>query len=251
MPRSRRFRKSDSKPEWGKNNPQTKTKNHKLMIIIGIIAVAAVVLAAFFVVSQNNSSPIQPQPTASPSPEPTLPPAYGSNDTKVVFMVQGVTGAGLSFSGNITIELRQDRPQTTAAFLKLVRQGFYDSSTFHRVFANFVLQGGRNSTAPQPPTIPDEATLSQNNNSRGTIAMANTGQINSARNEFFINLVNNSNSGTKFDYLYTVFGKVISGMEVVDTIAATPVRANPEMPGNEMSMPLNATVIVKAIVLPN
>jgi cyclophilin family peptidyl-prolyl cis-trans isomerase len=120
-------------------------------------------------------------------------------------MVQGVTGVGLSFSGNITIELRQDRPQTTATFLKLVRQGFYDGSTFHRVAANFMIQGGRNSTAPQPSTIPDEASLSQNKNVLGTVAIANTRQINFARNEFFINIVDNSYRSTEFNYAYTVF----------------------------------------------
>jgi cyclophilin family peptidyl-prolyl cis-trans isomerase len=248
MPRSRRFRKSDSKPEWGKNDSQTKAKNRKLMIIIGMIAVALVVLATFFVLNQNGTSPIQSQPTVAPTPAPTLP-AYGNNDTKVMFMIQGVTGAGLSFSGNITIELRQDRPQTTSAFLKLVNSGFYDGSTFHRVIADFMIQGGKNSSAPQPPTIPDEAHDNKNNNTIGTIAMANTGQINSARNEFFINVANNNDA--VFNYDYTVFGKVIDGMNVVNTIAATPVKENPEMIANELSMPLNATVIVKAFVLLN
>lgn len=120
--------------------------------------------------------------------------------------------------GNIIIQLRDDRPITTENFKKLVQQGVYDDTIFHRVIANFMIQGGDPTGTgygdPSIPNIQDE--LSGNNlNNRGTISMANTGQANTGSSQFFINTVDNNYLDTK----HSVFGTVISGMDVVDAIS--------------------------------
>jgi peptidylprolyl isomerase len=135
--------------------------------------------------------------------------------------------------GNITIELRADMPITAGNFEKLVKQGFYDNTIFHRVIDGFMIQGGDpTGTGRGGPgyVIKDEFTAS-NRNVRGTIAMANAGP-NTGGSQFFINLVDNSHLNTK----HPVFGKVVDGMDVVDKIAkvrtdssdrpVTPVKIN-------------------------
>ena len=116
-------------------------------------------------------------------------------------------------------------PQHRDNFLKLVREGFYDSTLFHRVIPGFMIQGGGYTTGLvrraglAPIVLESNKGLS---NLRGTVAMARTNVANSATSEFFINLVDN----TFLDYRnegspgYAVFGKVTQGQEVVDAIGA-------------------------------
>jgi len=140
--------------------------------------------------------------------------------------------------GNITIELYGDMPITAGNFEKLVRAGYYDGVIFHRVMAGFMVQGGDpTGTGAGGPgyTIPDEFT-DHNNNSRGTIAMANAGP-NTGGSQFFINVVDNNFLDSK----HPVFGKVIAGMDVVDRIVNTKTDQN--------DRPLQEVKIVKAIVL--
>ncbi|MCZ2808391.1 MAG: peptidylprolyl isomerase, partial [Candidatus Bathyarchaeota archaeon] len=126
--------------------------------------------------------------------------------------------------GDILIELRDDMPITTGNFKKLVQQGVYDGTIFHRVIADFMIQGGDPTGTgygdPSIPNIQDEFT-NNNKNERGTIAMANTGAPNSGSSQFFINVVDNSDPD--FDSNYPVFGKVIEGMTVVDQITKVEV----------------------------
>jgi len=118
--------------------------------------------------------------------------------------------------GDITIELYSDMPITTSNFKKLVKQGIYDGTIFHRVINNFMIQGGDPTGTgygdPSIPTIPDEFT-NHNRNDRGTVAMANAGP-NTGSSQFFINLVYNQHLDSK----HPVFGRVIAGMTVVDAI---------------------------------
>ncbi len=128
--------------------------------------------------------------------------------------------------GNITIELyEQEAPITVKNFLSYVSEGFYNNLIFHRVIPNFMIQGGgfdakMNQKPPKDP-IKNEARRGLNNK-RGTLAMARTNVINSATAQFFINLTNNDflnhkdNSSSGFGY--AVFGEVIDGMDVVDSI---------------------------------
>ena len=258
MPRSRRFRKNQDKPEWGKNNPQNKERNRKALIAVGIIAVAAVVISVFLVFGYGS---LFPSPASSPSPSPsasvipsgtpapTASPAtspvgeYSANGTRVLLETS---------MGDITIQLRDDKPITAANFVNLTRQGLYDGTTFHRVIAGFMIQGGV--ITQNLASVPDEIG-NDNQNVIGTIAMAKTNQPNSATSSFFINVANNGQNavdqaGTKFDSVYTVFGKVIGGMDVVNAIAKVPVGPNALMGGQENSGPLQTITITKVTVLP-
>ncbi len=118
--------------------------------------------------------------------------------------------------GTISIELNPDMPITAGNFEKLVLQGYYDGVIFHRVIDGFMIQGGDpTGTGCGGPgyAIRDEFTPNNRNN-RGTISMANAGP-NTGGSQFFINLVNNN----FLDDRHPVFGRVVSGMDVVDAIA--------------------------------
>ncbi|WP_319538059.1 peptidylprolyl isomerase [uncultured Methanospirillum sp.] len=118
--------------------------------------------------------------------------------------------------GDILIELFENRPITTGNFVKLVSEGFYDGIIFHRVIDKFMVQGGcpkGTGTGGPGYTIRDEFTA-DNRNDRGTISMANAGP-NTGGSQFFINLVNNN----YLDKNHPVFGKVVSGMDIVDAIS--------------------------------
>jgi peptidyl-prolyl cis-trans isomerase A (cyclophilin A) len=127
--------------------------------------------------------------------------------------------------GPITIELDQEKaPITVENFLKYVDDGFYDGMIFHRVIPRFMIQGGgfdyqmQEKTRGQKGKIKNESSNGLSN-VRGTIAMARTGEVNSAQNQFFINHGNNPGLDYPQRGGYAVFGKVIDGMDVVDKIA--------------------------------
>ncbi len=142
--------------------------------------------------------------------------------------------------GNITIMLRDDKPNTAGNFKNLVLEGMYDNTTFHRVISGFMIQGG--DTGTSVASIADEIG-SNNTNTLGTIAMANTGAPNSASSQFFINTVDNSgtNRYAGFDTSYTVFGYVIDGMDVAQAISHVPTDSNDK--------PVTDVVLIKAILL--
>ncbi len=117
--------------------------------------------------------------------------------------------------GDVTLELFDDMPVTAGNFQKLVEQGFYDGTIFHRVIDGFMIQGGDpTGTGRGGPgyAIKDEFT-DHNRNRRGTVAMANAGP-NTGGSQFFINLVDNN----YLDKAHPVFGKVTEGMDVVEKI---------------------------------
>ena len=128
--------------------------------------------------------------------------------------------------GNITVELQQDKaPKTVANFLEYVKTGYFKGTIFHRVIKGFMIQGGGLSAdmkgKPTQSPIENEASNGLKN-ARGTIAMARTAEIHSATSQFFINTVDNSfldhRSKSPDKFGYCVFGKVTSGMDVVDKI---------------------------------
>jgi peptidyl-prolyl cis-trans isomerase B (cyclophilin B) len=129
--------------------------------------------------------------------------------------------------GNIKIELYSEKaPNTVENFLNYVRQGYYKDTIFHRVIPGFMIQGGGFTVdLKQKPTQGTIEIESDNGlkNLRGTIAMARTSDPNSASSQFFINSVDNSfldfKSKTPSGWGYAVFGKVVSGMDVVDKIS--------------------------------
>ena len=147
-------------------------------------------------------------------------------------------------AGDITIDLRTDKPITSTNFINLVKEGKYDGTTFYRTIAGFMIQVGK--VNGNVSTIKDEIG-SNNRNVNYTIAMAKTNQPNSATSEFFINVADNGKF-PNFDSTYTVFGTVSAGKDVVDTIANAPVTENPNIPG-EMSNPVHPVTIIKATIV--
>ncbi|MEA2013525.1 MAG: peptidylprolyl isomerase [Verrucomicrobiota bacterium] len=128
--------------------------------------------------------------------------------------------------GNITLELNREKaPITVENFLEYLDSKYYNGTIFHRVIPNFMIQGGGFtkdfSKKPTDKPIQNEA-YNGLKNDVGTIAMARTAVVNSATNQFFINLKNNSflnhRNKNPRGYGYCVFGKVIDGMNVVNAI---------------------------------
>jgi peptidyl-prolyl cis-trans isomerase A (cyclophilin A) len=126
--------------------------------------------------------------------------------------------------GKIVVELDPAKaPISTKNFLTYVNEGFYAGTIFHRVIAGFMIQGGgMTADMKQKPNHPPIAIESNNGlkNTRGTVAMARTSDPNSATSQFFINTVDNGflNYKSPSQPGYAVFGKVIEGMNVVDSI---------------------------------
>jgi len=131
--------------------------------------------------------------------------------------------------GTFNVMLYEDQmPVTAGNFIKLAKEGFYDGIIFHRVIADFMIQGGDptgTGTGGPGYTIEDEF-VEGLSNVKGTIAMANAGQPNSGGSQFFINLVDN----VYLDWdkppgssKHPVFGKVVEGMDVIEAIGNTPV----------------------------
>ena len=130
--------------------------------------------------------------------------------------------------GSITLELDSGKaPKTVENFLSYVNDGFYNGTIFHRVIDNFMIQGGGfDANMQQKPTADPIENEADNGltNDRGTIAMARTMDPHSATAQFFINVKNNdflNHSGKNMQgWGYTVFGRVVSGDDVLDKIRA-------------------------------
>lgn len=130
----------------------------------------------------------------------------------------------------IDIELYpNDAPETVANFLSLIKQGFYDGLTFHRVIAGFMVQGGcpkGTGTGGSGKNIKGEFKQNGVDNTikhvRGVVSMARSMMPNSASSQFFIV----HQDASHLDGAYAAFGRVINGMDVVDEIAATAVDGN-------------------------
>jgi len=150
-------------------------------------------------------------------------------------------------AGNIVVELDAAKaPNTVDNFLKYVNAGHYNGTVFHRVINNFMIQGGgMTADLKEKPTRPPIALESRNGltNQRGTIAMARTNDPNSATAQFFINVKDNdflNQAQARDGNGYTVFGKVVDGMDVVDKIRAVPIGLG--------DVPVTPVVIKKATV---
>ena len=150
--------------------------------------------------------------------------------------------------GKIVLELDGRRaPVTVANFLELIDNGYFDGTVFHRVIAKFMIQGGAFTRDLKTKESDDHIFNESGNgltNMRGTIAMARTNEPHSAHAQFFINVKDNNSLDPRPDrWGYAVFGYVIEGMQVVDTIST--VRTGP---GGQFSrnVPVVPIVVTKA-----
>lgn len=157
--------------------------------------------------------------------------------------------------GDFVVELYPDAaPKTVANFLRYVKDGHYDGTLFHRVIKNFMIQGGgydrQYAERPTQAPIPNEAREAEQRglrNTVGALAMARTNDPDSATAQFFINVHDNAFlDPSPASPGYAVFGRVVSGMAVVDKIAATPTGPGGPFPGD---VPQQAVVINSAHLL--
>lgn len=154
--------------------------------------------------------------------------------------------------GDFVVELQSEKaPKTVENFLRYAAEKHYEGTIFHRVIDGFMVQGGGFTPAMvQKPTrapIPLETNNGLKNDA-GTIAMARTGNPNSATSQFFINVANNTslNAPQPDGHGYAVFGKVVSGMDVIDKIRMSPTTsqgAYQNVPSSPIS--INAVNLVK------
>lgn len=201
------------------------------VIMISLVTFFLIMGLGFYAVNKGNKeSPeipdlkvgeINNQPSSSTTIN-TLPNEQIDNNQAIM------TATFHTNKGDIVIDFSESTPNTTANFIKLAQSGFYDGVKFHRVISGFMIQGGdplskndadkaRWGTGGPGYTFPDEISAS-NRNDTGTISMANAGPDTNG-SQFFINLVNNNFLDTK----HTVFGKVILGLDVVNTIGGVAV----------------------------
>ncbi len=157
--------------------------------------------------------------------------------------------------GDITIELFPNKsPKSVANFLQYVRSGFYAGTVFHRVIKGYIIQGGIYTRQLVQKRTRDPVPAEADNglsNLRGTVAVARGADPDSGTSQFFINLVDNR----RLDYInkqsgqtwgYTVFGKVVKGMDVVDKIGNLPTHAQGPFAGD---VPQPLVVIESATVV--
>jgi cyclophilin family peptidyl-prolyl cis-trans isomerase len=174
--------------------------------------------------------------------------ASGVDDTSPVY-VRMTTSLG-----DIYLELDRSRaPITVANFVRYVEDEFYDGTIFHRVIPNFMIQGGGFTKDFQQKPTRDPIRNEWRNgliNERGTIAMARTGDPDSATAQFFINVANNTRlsqaSPQTGNAGYAVFGHVVHGMEVVDTIRHVPTGAH----GVHQNVPIEPVLIERVRIVP-
>jgi cyclophilin family peptidyl-prolyl cis-trans isomerase len=215
--------------------------NWRIAIYNAVMLPIALVVAALLVpVSQAP----KPQAPAQPQPQAPLTPAPG-NPVAVISTTMG----------DITVELFKDRaPVSVENFLQYAADGFYNGTIFHRVERSgrmSVIQGGgytpdlvRKTTRPP---IQNEATNGLRN-TRGTLAMARTAALRSATSEFYFNVSNNDvldhRGYTPSEFGYAVFGRVLSGMDVVDRMAGVEVRRA----GDHDTVPVEP-IVIKSITV--
>ncbi len=154
--------------------------------------------------------------------------------------------------GNFVVEVYPDKaPKTVENFLQYVKSKQYDGTIFHRVIPNFMVQGGGYNAKYEEkiarPPIPLEA-LNGLKHETGTIAMARTNEPNSARAQFFVNVKDNASLNAKGSADgYTVFGRVVSGMETINKIRDVPTGSGGPFPTDAPKTPvlINSATLVK------
>jgi len=178
----------------------------------------------------------------------------------VAFEVQAEAAPQVKFAtsaGDFVVEVYPDKaPKTVENFLQYVQDKHYDGTIFHRVIANFMVQGGgfdakyvqKPTRAPVVHEGREALAKGGPRNVAGTLAMARTSDPQSATAQFFINVKENAFLDPNAQsYGYTVFGKVVSGMDVVEKIKLTPTGPGGPFPTDVPKTPIliNAATLVK------
>jgi peptidyl-prolyl cis-trans isomerase A (cyclophilin A) len=213
-----------------------RTRSFPVRVVSWSAARFALVVAAALV-----AGPVHAQPKQAPAANPCAanPCAAKKGEKPVVVLETSL--------GSIEIELDAEKaPISVENFLAYVDSGHYDGTIFHRVIPDFMIQGGGfEPSMTQKPTKAPIRNEAKNglSNRRGTLAMARTNVVDSATSQFFVNLKDNdflNHSGR--DYGYAVFGRVTSGMDVVDKIAAVQTANR----GGHQNVPIEPVKIEKA-----
>jgi peptidyl-prolyl cis-trans isomerase A (cyclophilin A)/peptidyl-prolyl cis-trans isomerase B (cyclophilin B) len=203
-------------------------------ITTGLALLAALALSAQVRADDKPAQPATPAPAPAKAPEkapekPAAKPEETKKDDKKTEAKEQYVYVSMKTSmGEIVIELNQEKaPLSVANFMSYVEKKHYDGTIFHRVISNFMIQGGGfDKDMTQKPTDKGVKNEYKNglSNKRGTIAMARLGnQPDSGTAQFFINVKDNDFLDQPRDGAgYAVFGKVVSGMDVVDKIKAVP-----------------------------
>lgn len=183
----------------------------QLLLLIGLISAAA--LTPGLAAESASGAAATPAESAKAQPKPAAPAAPAAVTQLLV----------VTSLGNFTMELNGERaPLTVVHFLKYVDQGHFTGTIFHRVVANFVIQGGGFDSAYKLVPAPSKVFNESGNgltNQRGTVGMARTQEPHGGDAQFYVNLYDNEAlDPNKTRWGYAVFGKVIQGMDVVDKI---------------------------------
>ena len=195
------------------------------IVAVAIFAVVVIAASAYFIFNQNGNSE-----------EETLNRVNGNSEGETLNRV-AVIETNL---GTMEIELFNDKaPRTVSNFVDLIEKGFYDGVIFHRIISGFMIQGGDpTGTGRGGPgyTIDDEFHPDLKHDSKGILSMANAGP-NTGGSQFFITLAPTPH----LDNRHAVFGKLISGEEILDKIGAVETGPN-DKPINEVKM-IKVTII--------
>ena len=213
-------------------------------LILGTPVALVVLLAACGSSAPTPVPTLPPTPVASTAPKPVVGPP---DATPMAVPLTAPAGDGTTATintalGDIVIQLyNESAPVAARNFEGLAEAGFYDGTTFHRIVPDFVIQGGDpEGTGAGGPgyTIADERVVGQYG--RGVVAMARTSLPNSQGSQFFIVLSDSARPALEQYRTYVIFGDVISGMNVVDQIAAGP---NSGPPANRAIDPVVMTSV--------
>ncbi len=189
--------------------------------------------------TQDEAQLTEQSPAASPSLEPT-PMTYAERPELTIDPDKKYTAIIETEKGTFRIQLRPDLAiQTVNSFVFLAREGYYDGVTFHRVLPGFVAQGGDpTGTGSGSPGYTLPAEFSDVPFERGTVAMARTADPDSAGSQFFIAYAEQPN----LDGLYTVFGAVMEGMDVVESLTSRDPDTDPNAPPGDVIISIKIEV---------
>lgn len=224
------------------------SKNNMIAVVLSLVACAILIAAVSIWLTPSNKVNVDTITTSEQLPAPLTVEELAAYQVSMTNKNNPVAVFATN-QGTFELELFEDTmPVTAGNFIKLTEEGFYNGVQFHRVIDGFMIQGGdpitkteeflRYGTGGPGYAIPDEHVAGEYlTNVRGTISMANSGP-NSGGSQFFINVADNTNLDFDKQPLsskHPVFGRIVSGMEVVDKIATAEV--------NERDLPVDPIVM--------